>query len=44
LAIAARLLLEGKIKARGVVVPVTKEFYDPILAELKTLGVELGEN
>ncbi len=43
LGIAARLLLEGKIKARGVVVPVTKEFYDPILAELKKLGVELVE-
>lgn len=43
LGIAAKLLLEGKIKARGVAVPVTKEFYDPILAELKTLGVELVE-
>ncbi|MBL7847895.1 MAG: saccharopine dehydrogenase NADP-binding domain-containing protein [Cyclobacteriaceae bacterium] len=43
LGIAAKLLLEGKIKARGVVVPVTKEFYDPILAELKKLGVELVE-
>jgi len=43
LAIAAKLLLEGKIKARGVVVPVTKELYDPILAELKTMGVELVE-
>jgi saccharopine dehydrogenase (NADP+, L-glutamate forming) len=43
LAIAARLLLDGQIKSRGVVVPVTKEFYEPILSELKTLGVELGE-
>lgn len=43
LGIAAKLLLEGKIKSRGVVVPVTKEFYDPILSELKTMGVELGE-
>ena len=44
LGIAAKLILEGKIKARGVLVPVTREFYDPILTELKTLGVELSEN
>ena len=43
LGIAAKLLLLGKIKARGVVVPVTPEFYDPILAELKEMGVELRE-
>jgi saccharopine dehydrogenase (NADP+, L-glutamate forming) len=43
LGIAAKLLLEGKIKSRGVVVPVTKEFYDPILAELKNMGIELSE-
>lgn len=43
LAIAAKLLLDGKIKARGVVVPVTKEFYEPILLELKTLGIEFSE-
>ncbi len=40
---AAKLVLEGKIKARGVFVPVTREFYDPILAELKGLGIELRE-
>lgn len=43
LAIAARLLVTGKIKSRGVVVPVTKEFYDPILKELSELGIELRE-
>lgn len=43
LAIAARLVLEGKIKTKGVAVPVTKEFYEPILAELKSLGIELRE-
>lgn len=43
LAIAARLMLHGKIKARGVVVPVTPEFYNPILAELKERGIELNE-
>ncbi len=43
LAIAARLLVEGKIKNRGVVIPVTKDMYDPILYELKVLGIELKE-
>ncbi len=43
LAIAARLLMEGKIKSRGVAIPVTPEFYEPILSELKSLGIELHE-
>jgi saccharopine dehydrogenase-like NADP-dependent oxidoreductase len=43
LAIAAKLLVKGKISARGVVIPTSREFYDPILAELKTLGIELHE-
>ncbi|MEO7988591.1 MAG: saccharopine dehydrogenase C-terminal domain-containing protein [Chryseolinea sp.] len=43
LAIAARLLVEGKIKQRGVAIPVTKEMYDPILASLGEMGVRLAE-
>jgi saccharopine dehydrogenase (NADP+, L-glutamate forming) len=43
LAIATGLLMQGKIKARGVQIPVTREFYEPILAELKTLGISLTE-
>jgi len=43
LAIAAKLLLTGKIKARGVQIPITKEFYDPILSELETLGFDFIE-
>lgn len=43
LAIAAKLLLENKIKTRGVVIPTTKDFYEPILEELKALGIELTE-
>ncbi len=43
LAIAAKLLIQGKIKARGVVIPTIKEIYEPVLAELKTLGIELTE-
>jgi saccharopine dehydrogenase (NADP+, L-glutamate forming) len=44
LGIAAKLLLQGKIQSRGVVIPVSSEFYTPILQELKTLGVELTES
>ena len=43
LAIAAKLLLQGKIKERGVVIPTSKEIFQPVLAELKTLGIELSE-
>jgi saccharopine dehydrogenase (NADP+, L-glutamate forming) len=43
LAITAKLVLSGKIKARGVVIPTSPEIYDPVLAELKTLGIELRE-
>jgi saccharopine dehydrogenase-like NADP-dependent oxidoreductase len=43
LAIAAKLLLLGKITKRGVVIPIHKELYDPILSELKNLGIELSE-
>jgi len=43
LGIAAKLLMQGKITGRGVMVPLTREFYDPILAELKAMGIELQE-
>jgi saccharopine dehydrogenase-like NADP-dependent oxidoreductase len=43
LAIVTRLLLEGKIKARGVVIPVLKEIYDPVLEELQEFGIRLTE-
>lgn len=41
--IAAKLLLENKIKSRGVVIPVVQELYDPILHELAQLGIALKE-
>lgn len=44
LAIAAGLVMQNKIKQRGVAIPTTREFYEPILAELKKLGIELQEN
>lgn len=43
LAIAARLVLEGRVQARGVVIPTTAEFYQPILDALRTEGVALEE-
>ncbi len=43
LAISAKLLMLGKIKSRGVVIPVVKEIYDPVLSELGELGIKLTE-
>lgn len=43
LGIAAKLLLQDKIKGRGVLIPVSKEIYDPVLAELSQLGVTMVE-
>ena len=42
-AIAARLVLEGKIRMTGVQVPVHPEIYGPVLEELGTLGVHFEE-
>lgn len=41
LAIATKLLIQNKIKQRGVVIPTMKEIYEPVLNELKELGIEL---
>lgn len=43
LAITARLILENKIKLTGVHIPVKKEIYEPVLEELKELGVGFEE-
>ncbi len=43
LAIGAKLLLKGKLKQRGVCIPVDKEIYLPILEELGTLGIHSEE-
>lgn len=37
-AIAAKLILEGKITRKGVCMPSTKEMYEPILNEMETFG------
>jgi saccharopine dehydrogenase-like NADP-dependent oxidoreductase len=43
LGIAAKLLIQGKIKQRGVAIPTSKEFYEPVLNELGTFGIHLVE-
>ncbi|MFH1279852.1 MAG: saccharopine dehydrogenase C-terminal domain-containing protein [Candidatus Eisenbacteria bacterium] len=42
-AVASRLLLEGKIKAKGVHIPVLPEIYEPVLVELERLGIRCEE-
>ncbi len=39
-AIAARLILEGKIKLRGSVLPIYPEIYNPVLEELEEFGIK----
>jgi len=39
LAIAAKLILTGAVNDTGVVVPLTPRYYQPIIKELKILGV-----
>jgi len=43
LGITARLILENQIKLTGVTIPVMKEVYEPVLAELKSLGIGFSE-
>jgi saccharopine dehydrogenase-like NADP-dependent oxidoreductase len=43
LGISTKLILQNKIKARGVVIPTIPEIYNPVLDELKSLGIELQE-
>jgi saccharopine dehydrogenase (NADP+, L-glutamate forming)/spermidine synthase len=38
-AIAARLILDGKISMTGVHIPVTPEIYNPVLEELETMDI-----
>lgn len=43
LAIATRLLMEGKVEQRGVAIPVMRELYEPVLEELAMLGITMRE-
>jgi len=42
-AMATLDILNGKIKSPGVQLPITKEVYDPILAELQNYSIEFKE-
>jgi saccharopine dehydrogenase-like NADP-dependent oxidoreductase len=43
LAIATKLLLTGKIKETGIVLPIHKNIYQPILSELESFGIKFEE-
>jgi len=43
-AIASRMILEGRINLTGVYRPIIPEIYEPILEELATLGISLEEH
>ena len=42
-AIAARLILEGRIETTGVLMPTLREIYEPVLAELASEGIGFKE-
>lgn len=42
-AIAADMILNGKISLSGVHIPVRKEIYNPVLDELENMGIKLNE-
>lgn len=41
--IFVRLVMENKIADKGVHIPVTRKFYDPVLAELENYGIQFRE-
>lgn len=43
LGIATKLIAENHIRAKGVIIPTTAEFYQPILQELNGFGITLSE-
>lgn len=43
LAIAIKTLIDAPIKKKGIVIPIYKELYTPILEELKSYGIEFKE-
>ena len=44
LGIAAKLILNGVIKTKGLKIPIEKEIYEPVLKELQQNGIEFHEN
>lgn len=43
IAIATKLILNNKIKEKGVLMPMSKEIYEPILKELQEYGIAFKE-
>ena len=43
LGIAAKLILNGKIKLTGLHIPIVKEIYEPVLKELELQGIQFRE-
>lgn len=43
LAIATHMILDGKIKERGVLLPLLKDIYEPVLTELANNGIYFNE-
>ncbi len=41
--IFVKLVMQGKIKSKGVQIPVSEEVYKPVLSELKEYGVEFQD-
>ena len=43
LGIAAKLILNGSIRSKGLHIPTSKEIYDPVLQELELAGIKFTE-
>ncbi len=43
MAIAAKMILKGELKLTGTHIPTHKEIYEPVLAELESLGFDFQE-
>jgi len=43
-AIAAKMILNGKITTPGIQLPIKKEIYQPVLEELRTYGISFKED
>ena len=43
IAIASKMILNGKIKKKGVSLPIQREIYEPILNELEEIGIVFNE-
>jgi saccharopine dehydrogenase-like NADP-dependent oxidoreductase len=41
--IGAKLILNRTVKERGVIIPVHTDIYEPVLEELKSLGISFSE-